>query len=434
MVVVVLALGGLVTCTPPPTTPPPSGEVSTTPPGAGAAASRIIVWTGCYDVINLSDAALDQWRSWGVGGFVCKLNYLNGLGGAQDFTADPNVAVSGNSYSLQRSIVDTQIVSRAAARGIKLWLGIGMSNYYNAQTPLSEWFDDNAWGTSVLPNIRNLAAGARALGFAGIAFDEELYGSAKSPQGTWDWNYPGNTHSEGDVRFAARIRGAQFMQAIVDGFPNVDIISIHPLFPEGWSELVQQVINGVPNAFKDHMQINFWDGMTSVTGYGAIRFMDHAYTKTSHLYRSTWDTAFTYDLNHMAAMFSRRLTNWAYASSRIFWSPFAWINSGTRPFELARPPEQVAQQLAAFHKWGTGGAFANYAFGGLSGFDYTPYVPAMQAAAAPEVVDTQPPSLTIGNATRSGGSVTWTGFGDGQPRDPSGPLDRRRRDGRAPRR
>jgi hypothetical protein len=37
----------------------------------------------------------------------------------------------------------------------------------------------------------------------------------------------------------------------------------------------------------------------------------------------------------------------------------------------------------------------NYASSGLYGFDYTPYVPAMQAAAAPGVVDTQAPVLTV---------------------------------------
>ena len=150
--------------------------------------------------------------------------------------------------------------------------------------------------------------------------------------------------------------------------------------------------------------------MTSVDGYGAIRIMDHIFEKGTSLYRSSWDTAFTYNLNSMTAMFSQRLSNWSYASSRIYLNPMAWINSGTRSFEQARSPDEVAAQLAAFRKWGTGGAFLNYAFGGINnGFDYTPYVPAMQAAATPGVVDTQPPTLTIATATRNGATVTWTG-------------------------
>ena len=406
-----LAVASLVACTPPATPPtaPPSEAVSTVPPGAGAAASRIIVWAGCTEVLGLSDAELDQWRSRGIGGFVCKTNYLYDLGGSQNFTADPNASLSGTAYNLQRWIRDSQIVNRAAARGIKLWLGIGLDNYWNSRTPLVEWFDNAGWA-DVVTNTRNLAGGVRQLGFAGLAFDEELYGTSTGPQGTWEWDYPGNTHSEAAVRGEVRGRGAQFMQAIVDGFPNVDIVDIHPLLPEGWSELVQQVVNNDNHAFEGLVTTNFWDGMTSVNGYGAIRFMDHTFEKGSSLQDATWDTAFTYNLNRTAAMFSRRFSNWSYASSRIQLSAFAWIDSGPRTWELARPPEQVAAQLKAFRKWGTGGAFADYAYLGLnSAFDYTPYVPGMQAAATPGVVDTQPPSLTIGGATRSGASVTWSG-------------------------
>ena len=180
--------------------------------------------------------------------------------------------------------------------------------------------------------------------------------------------------------------------------------------PEGWSELIQQEINGDANAYQNKVGINFWDGMTSVPGYGPIRFMDHDYNKSAGLNRATWDTAFTYDLNRISAMFSRRLSNWAYASSRIDWGPFAWINAGPTPYWAARSPAEVAAQLAAFRKWGTGGAFANYAYDGInSSFDYTPYVPGLQAAATPGTVDTQPPSGTVAGATRSGATVAISG-------------------------
>jgi hypothetical protein len=109
-------------------------------------------------------------------------------------------------------------------------------------------------------------------------------------------------------------------------------------------------------------------------------------------------------------MFSRRLSNWAYASSRIEWGPFAWVNAGPTPWSAARPPSQVAAQLAAFRKWGTGGAFANYAYAGInSSFDYTPYVPGLQAAATPGIVDTQPPAATVGVVSRNGATVTLSG-------------------------
>ncbi len=262
----------------------------------------------------------------------------------------------------------------------------------------------------MLPQAANLAGAAKLLGFAGVAFDEELYKGKSGTNGTWDWNFAGNTHTEAAVRAQAKARGAQLMNALVGAYPGLDIVDIHPLMPEGWGELVQQEINGVANAYQSMVDINFWDGMTSVPGYGPIRFMDHDYNKGSGLNKSTWDTAFTYDLNRISAMFSRRLSNWAYASSRIDWGPFAWINAGPRPWEAARPPSQVAAQLAAFRKWGTGGAFANYAYGGInSSFDYTPYVPGLQAAATPGIVDTQPPAATVGVVSRSGATVTLSG-------------------------
>ncbi len=228
-----------------------------------------------------------------------------------------------------------------------------MSNYWNGTAAFGDWFDDATWSNTVLPQAANLAGAARLLGFAGVAFDGELYPGKSGTAGTWDWNYPGNTHSESAVRAQVKLRGAQLMNALVGAFPGIDIVTIHPLLPEGWAELVQQVINGVPNAYQNMVGINFWDGMTSVPGYGPIRFMDQTYNKTSHLFQATWDTAFTYDLNRMSAMFSRRLSNWAYASSRIDWGPFAWINAGPQPFDAARSPQEVAAQLAAFRKWGT---------------------------------------------------------------------------------
>jgi hypothetical protein len=370
----------------------------------------MIFLTNCWDVVELTDSQLDTWRSRGVGGFVCGTGYLYSIGGQYSFTGDPGSPLSGTAFDLQRDIRNTKIVSRAAARGMNLWLGISMTNYFNGTAPFGDWFDDATWSNTVVPQAANLAGAAKQLGFAGVSFDEELYPGLSGTAGTWDWNFAGNTHPETAVRAKAKERGAQLMTALVGAYPGIDIVDIHPSFTDGWAELVQQVINGIANANESQVDINFWDGMTSVQGYGPIRFADHTYNKTSHLFQATWDSAFTYDLNRMSAMFSRKLSNWAYASSRIDWGPFAWINSGPAPFDAARSPEEVAAQLAAFRKWGTGGAFVNFAYGGLtSSFDYTPYVPGMQAAAAPGTVDTQPPTGSVGSSTRNGTSVVFSG-------------------------
>jgi len=416
-VALTLALAGaivLAACAPAPPAPPaptlPSVPGEQPNPDAGAAANRMIFWTKCWDVVSMSDADLDRWRSQGVGGFVCKLNYLYGLGGDQSFTGDPNSPLAGTAFSLQKAIRDTGIVQRAATRDIKLWLGIGANSYWTDQAPFAEWFDEGTWANSVLPNLRNLAAGMRTLGFAGIAWDEELYPGKSGIASTWNWNYRGNTRSEADVRAQVRHRGAQVMEALVAGYPDVELVTIGWRLPEGWEELVQQEVNGVFANNARSVSTDFWNGLTSVAGYKAIRFMDSVFNKTPHLYKSSWQSALMYNANRLYSLFSRRFSNWEYASSRVHVAPFAWIDTGPAPFEASRPPEHVRTQLAAFRQWSAGGVFANYAYQPLRNFDYTPWVPAMQGAAVPGAVDTQPPTIDVAGARpRNGATVTLTG-------------------------
>ena len=249
----------------------------------------------------------------------------------------------------------------------------------------------------------------RNLGFAGLAFDEEDYPSGSGGRPTWDWHYPGNTHSEADVRAKVRQRGVQIMTSIVAGFPNAEIVDYFTFFPEGWEPYVQEQINGSSQTSRDSVQINLWDGLTSVNGYGPIRFINSIFYKTNHIAGASWDTALSFDVNRTYAYLSRNLSNWSYASSRINWSAFAWISAGPSAFEAARDPGYVAGQLAAFRRWGTGGAFANYVHSGLEGFDYGPYVAGLKAAAAPGMVDTQPPGASVSQIQRSGGNVSISG-------------------------
>ena len=162
---------------------------------------------------------------------------LRGLGGAQDFSGDPNASLAGANYALQRSLRDSRIVERAKARGMKLYLGVKLANYYNDATPLKEWFDDAGWSREVLPKMRNLAAAAKLYGFAGIALDQELYPSQGGvATATWAWDYPGNTRSESAVRAKARQRGAELMGAILDGFPGAELVVYHFDFPGDWND------------------------------------------------------------------------------------------------------------------------------------------------------------------------------------------------------
>ncbi len=78
-----------------------------------------------------------------------------------------------------------------------MYLGVKLTNYYNPSTPLLDWFDRRGWKAKVLPKLGDVAAAAKLLGFAGIAFDQEMYPQKGGAQtATWEWDYPGNTHSE----------------------------------------------------------------------------------------------------------------------------------------------------------------------------------------------------------------------------------------------
>ena len=77
-------------------------------------------------------------------------------------------------YTFQRTIRDSKIVQRAAARGIDLYLGFWAVNWKNLQTPYAEWFDDAGWDAAA-DKIGDMAGAARMLGFKGLAIDQELY-------------------------------------------------------------------------------------------------------------------------------------------------------------------------------------------------------------------------------------------------------------------
>lgn len=383
-------------------------------PGGGSAqgavrgpnsADSLIVWTACPHVLQLTDAELDLWKSRGVDGFACMHGKLRHMGGSQDFTGHPHASLAGSNYIFQRSLRDTNIVGRMRARGMKAYLGLQLANYYNTATPLKDWFDDRGWSELVVPKMADAAAAARQLGFAGVAIDQELYPQRGGvTTATWDWDYPGNSHSERQVRAKARQRGRELMGVLIRSFPGIELLAYHVHMPETWRELVQEKVNGIERAMDPLLDIDFWDGLSSVEGYGAIRLVDATFFKTPHV--GSWEPAFQYHYNKLYSYLSRRLSNWDYASSRLFVSPFSWIGPGPRAgaFDDARPPAHVATQLATFRKWGMGGEFANFAYGGLGSFDYTPYVSAMQAASTPAVVDAKPPSLVV-NPARAASSA-----------------------------
>jgi hypothetical protein len=386
-----------------------SGRTEFTSQGGANSADRVVFWVGCEEVTSLNDSELDRWKRRGVDGFVCMTGQLRGLGGSQVLSGSRKASLSGANYELERTLRETKVVLRARKRGIKMYLGFYASNPSNASTPFMDWFDDRGWAKLVLPRVQEVAAAAKLHGFAGVALDQELYDRETA---SWDWSYRGNRHSEPEVRAKVKQRGAQLMRALVRGFPRLEVMAYHTPFPESWEALVQKEVNDARDPFGASVQVDLWDGLASVRGYRAIRFMDAIFYKTPHLDGASWGTALRYNANRVYALLSRRFSNWSYASSRVHLSPFSWIDSGAIGFEEARPPDYVAEQLAAFKKWGTGGEFANYAYAPLDDFDYEPYVRAMRAASDPAEVDSQHPKLSVSKTrdATSEGTIDLRGF------------------------
>jgi hypothetical protein len=382
-----------------------------TPAGAASApnsAHRVIFWLPCSEILDLTNAELDKWSDRGVGGFACQIKRLRGLGGNQDFTGNPAATLAGPNYDVQRAFRDSDVVGRAKARGLKMYLGFWASNYYNTATPFKNWFDDGGWSNTVIPRVGDLAAGAKLLGFAGLAIDHELYpqkGGVKRAK--WSQSYPGNTHNEVQTRDKAKQRGQEMMRAILQGFPGVEVMAYHVKLPESWEALVQETVNGSNDPFKGLLTVDLWDGLSSVAGYDAIRFVDNVFYKGVQL-PASWDTANQYNANTVYSLLSRSWSNWSYASSRFHLSPFSWIDSGKSTYERTRLPDYVAEQLKAYRKWGTGGEFANYAQG-FSTFNYGPYVAGMRAAATPGTVDSTSPKVAVTSTTKSRQTVKLTG-------------------------
>lgn len=376
---------------------------------AGAAtgnAHRIILWTRYDDLVRLTDSQIDLWKSRGIDGFVIQTKYLDEIGGTEMWTGDPNDPLTSiverqDVHLKQRTLRDNKFVQRCHARGLAVYLGFYLSNYHNLSTPLKIWNDSAGWG-QIIPTVRGVAGAAKLLGMDGIATDSEMYRSEKQ---TWNWDYSGCTETETAVRSLARRRGRQFMEAVLAGFPKVEIINYRMEIPGSWEEKVQQQVNHVVGIWDKSVFPDFWNGVVDAGGFSAIWFLDPIFYKSHHI-GPGWDEALEYNLKGVRRTLSRRWANWDYASSRFFLSPFVWIDPGPSPgsFDDARPPDYVAKQLNAFHRWGEGKTFGLYAQH-LLDFDYAPYVPAMQAASRPDAVKATSPIGRIGSGLAPGGGL-----------------------------
>jgi hypothetical protein len=374
-------------------------------------AHEMTFWADFEQVTALSDAQLDDFADMGVGAFVMSTGYLNG----REWTDDPSAELKGGGFFYQRQLRDSRIVQRAGARGIDLYLGFFAVNPNNPSTPYADWFDDEGWAWTT-QKMGELAAAANMFGFHGIAVDQELYGG----QARWTWNYPGNTHTEAQVRAKAKQRGREAMTAILDGFPGAEMGVYNFMQKDSWLEWVYETTGSRPyagapttDAFAPRVDIDFWDGMTSVEGYSAIRQWNSTFYKDWRLGNAPgstlrWENALRADVSNTAEFLSKEFENWDYAAARYHSSPFSWINAGplSSSWDDARSPSYVRTQLTAMRKFGMGGGFANYHWGGgLKPSWYAPYADVIQVAATPGNVDPTPPTL---EAAATSGSINGT--------------------------
>ena len=282
---------------------------------------------------------------------------------------------------------------------MKAYLGVKLVNYRNRKTPLREWFDDPGWSGLVLPEDGRCRGRGEAARFRGAGVRPRAVCAAQQRGGDLELEL----HRQHAFRGGGARQGRPAW-ARGDGRPGARTSPDSSSWPttcacrkrgaswSSWSTTAKT------NALDPRLDIDFWDGLSSVEGYGAIRWYEAIFYKAPQL--GTWDIAFQYDYNKLYSYLSRKLSNWDYAASRLFVSPFSWISAGPSAGEAddARPPAWVATQLAAFRKWGMGREFANFAYGGLNAFNYGPYISAMQAASTPGVVDSAPPALVVNTA------------------------------------
>lgn len=354
----------------------------------------------------MTDADINGWINRGIRGFYCLENNLYGLekpgdGGdpanynyGLEWTADPAHTLSGPTYIQQKRLRDGPLRKRVQAGDVKVYLGFFTQNnncntftgpldkcdtrygpYGYLQTPFVEWFDDSRWINLVLPKIKDIAGASKLLGFSGIAIDQEVYGGPA----TWDWNYPGNTRTEAEVRSKAKERGKQFMQTLLAAHPGIELVGYNFQFTETWEELVSLNYSGP--SFQNSVMINFWDGLSSIEGYSALRALDWSFYKWSfpdpkdRTGPQNWTGAMRYSQRSMQSVASRQFSNWNYAASRFYHTPFVWISSNdpVNGYPIF-PPTYVDTQLQAAKVWGMDGEIGLYG-NSYPGFDYGPYVP-----------------------------------------------------------
>jgi hypothetical protein len=84
-------------------------------------------------------------------------------------------------------------------------------------------FDDSAWDTTT-QNFRHLARATRDAGLRGIFFDNEAYNRQWTD---YPEDYTNPQHSLREYQQQAHLRGRQIMEAMVDEYPEIELLIFH---------------------------------------------------------------------------------------------------------------------------------------------------------------------------------------------------------------
>ncbi len=298
-----------------------------------------------------------QLASWGYGSCLTSSSQLPRFGG----NALPSSAAPG-----------------AAAAGLDVYLSFYLQNYWNAKTPMIDWFDapDQSgyhWA-DFIDAVQAAAAQARTLGCKGVAIDTEMYPSSGGVA-TWAWNYPGNAQKHAPTMVMAQNRGVSVGQAIQSGCPGATIIvylSGHSMLPRLYLDKLQ-AFNNQSNHTARLAVLPFMRGLVSASK--TVIFLDSTFYKPPNVlggpYGGDADGGWARSLAATTEGFAA-----LNLGTNAFISPFIWLDGDVNsegPFATPTSPAAFDAFQPAVIAAAQEGVYGVYQYANT--FDYAAFAP-----------------------------------------------------------
>jgi hypothetical protein len=316
-----------------------------------------MVWLG-YPDLDAPDNYYANWISSGcsVSFQTGRLSYLGG-----DYP---------NPY-YQQSFKDWMVKQGIPAN--KMSIGFYFASDLPTPCPLADPFNDVDWTNRVYPAVQQIADLTAFVGSTRVLIDSELSYAQKDSSG-WNWDYPGNTHSEAETRAKWRERFRRIGDILSAKVPNVHVTwytSTETCFPNSYLSEVQRVVNGLQNMGVKSTLPDMVNGLSSSPGVKTVAMSEGCMQKSMHLPGMTWDQAMK-----KAKTLQRTFVNSYMANpSKVLWVPMLWTDPGQTPYEAA--VFSVAQETERFKaaKVNSEDQWDWYGHHSSDGqFDYGPYL------------------------------------------------------------